>query len=142
MSSRIFFLINILLLATVESQVVANQNNYKVMKNQDIVMTMGESSLISSIYKPSRMQCMGVCSANTNCKTVVYDNSQGRLTNCITYSRYFETCELIPSSTGVIYEKKSNSQSKIYFRHKPTRPLLLNILISVKIDRNKFRLII
>jgi hypothetical protein len=106
----------VLFLATVESQGVTNQNDFKVLKNQDINMTVGESSLISSVYKPSRMQCMAMCSGNSNCKLAVYDKSQGRLTNCFTYSRYFKISELIPSSTGVIYEKKSTGKIKeIYF---------------------------
>ena len=106
MISKNIFFINILLLAFDESQVVANQNDFRVLKNQDISMTVGESSFISSVYKQSRMQCMTVCSANSNCKTAVYDNSQGRFTNCFTYNRYFKTSELMPSSTGVVYEKK------------------------------------
>ena len=109
-STKIFFKC-VLFLATVESQGVI-QNDFQVQKNQDIVVSVGESSLISSVYKPSGMQCMTVCSSNSNCKTAVYDNSQGRLTNCFTYSRYFKTSELKPSNTGVLYGKKS---SKIYF---------------------------
>ena len=50
------------------SQGVKSQNDFKLLKNQDIAVTVGESSLISSVYKPSRMQCMAVCSANPNCK--------------------------------------------------------------------------
>jgi hypothetical protein len=65
-------------------------------------MTVSESSLISSFYKPSSMQCMSLCNTNANCLTAVYDNSQGRLMNCFTYNRYFNTSELIPSSTGVV----------------------------------------
>jgi hypothetical protein len=107
------FSINILIVALVESQqVVENPNEFKILKNQNINMTVNESSLISSNYKPSRMQCMAFCSTNINCLTAAYDNSQGRLTNCFTYNRYFQTSELIPSSTGVVYQKKS---SKIYF---------------------------
>ena len=90
---------------------MANKNDFKVLKNQDINVTVGESSLISSVYKPSRMQCMAVCSSNPNCKTAVYDNGQGRLTNCFTYNQYFKTSELIPSISEIVYEKKS---SKIY----------------------------
>ncbi len=101
------FFINILLLAFDESQGVANHNDFRVLKNQNINMSVGESSLISSVYKLSRMQCMTFCSVNSNCKTTVYDNRQGNLINCFTYSRYFKTSELIPSSTGVVYEKKS-----------------------------------
>jgi hypothetical protein len=106
------FSINILIVALVESQGVENPNEFIILKNQSINMAVSESSQISSVYKPSRMQCMALCSTNTNCLTAAYDNSQGRLKNCLTYKRYFQTSELIPSSTGVVYEKKS---SKIYF---------------------------
>jgi hypothetical protein len=109
------FFINILILATVESQGVANQNDFIVLKNQNLNMTVNETSLISSLYKPSRMQCMAVCSSDPNCLTAVYDNSQGRLMNCFIYQRIFETSELISSSTGVVFQKKSFSASKIYF---------------------------
>ena len=105
----------ILILALVESQGIASQNYFTVLKNQDINMTVGESSLISSVYKPSWMQCMTVCYVNPNCKTAVHDNSKGRLTNCFTYSRYFQAIELIPSITGVICEKKTSSASKTFF---------------------------
>jgi hypothetical protein len=104
------FLVNILLLVSISAEAI--HNDFKVLKNQDINMTVGESSLISSFYKPSRMQCMSLCNTNANCLTAVYDNSQGKLMNCFTYNRYFSTSELIPSSTGVVYEKKL---SKNYF---------------------------
>jgi hypothetical protein len=115
MISKNMFFINILLLAFDKSQGVSNQNYFRVLKNQNINMTVGESSLISSVYKLSRMQCMTVCSVNSNCKTAVYDNRQGNLINCFSYSRYFKTSELKPSSTGVVYEKKSG---KIFFTPK------------------------
>jgi hypothetical protein len=100
------FFVNILLLACDESQGVANPNYFMVLKNQNLNMSLSESSLISSVYKPSRMQCMTACSANTNCKTAVYDNSQRMLINCFLYSRFFKISEMIPSSTKVVYEKK------------------------------------
>jgi hypothetical protein len=99
------FLVNILFLMEIRTEAI--HNDFKVLKNQDLNMTVGESSLISSFYKPSRMQCASVCSANPNCLSAVHENSQGRLMNCFTYNRYFNTSELIPSSTGVVYEKKS-----------------------------------
>jgi hypothetical protein len=105
------FLVNILLLVSIRTETI--QNDFKVLKNQDINMTVSESSLISSFYKPSRMQCASVCNANPNCLSAVNDKSRGRLMNCFTYNRYFNTSELIPSSTGVIYVKKS--LSKNYF---------------------------
>ncbi len=40
------FFINILILATVESQGVANQNDFIVLKNQNLNMTVNETSLI------------------------------------------------------------------------------------------------
>jgi hypothetical protein len=104
------FLVNILLLVSIRTETI--QNDFKVLKNQDINMTVGESSLISSFYKPSRMQCASICSANLNCLSAVHDKSRGSLMNCFTYNRYFNTSELIPSSTGVVYEKKF---SKNYF---------------------------
>jgi hypothetical protein len=104
------FLVNILLLVSIRTEAI--HNDLKVFKNQDINMTVGDSSLISSFYKPSRMQCASVCSANPNCLSAVHDSSQERLMNCFTYNRYFNPSELIPSSTGVVYEKKL---SKNYF---------------------------
>jgi hypothetical protein len=98
------FLVNILLLVSIRTEAI--HNDFKVFKNQDLNMTVSESSLTSSFYKPSRMQCMSLCNTNANCLTAVYDNSQGKLMNCFTYNRYFSTSELIPSSTGVVYEKK------------------------------------
>jgi hypothetical protein len=108
--TKIFF---VKILTFVLIKIETNQNDFKVFKNQDINMIWGESSLISSFYKPSRMMCASVCSANPNCKIAVYDKSQGRLMNCFTYNRLYKTSELIPSSTGVVYEKKS--LSKKYF---------------------------
>ncbi len=96
------FLVNILLLVI---RTEAIHNDFKVLKNQDLNMSVGESSLISSFYKPSRMQCASVCSANPNCLSAVHDNSRGKLMNCFIYNRCFNTSELIPSSTGVVYEK-------------------------------------
>ncbi len=103
------FLVNILLLVSIRTEAI--HNDFKVFKNQDINITVGESSLILSFYKPSRMQCMALCSTNANCLTAVYDNSQGRLMNCFTYNRLYKTSELIPSSTGVVYKKKSLSRN-------------------------------
>jgi hypothetical protein len=100
--------INILIILKL-SQGTINQNDFKVFKNQEINFTVGESSLISNVFKPSRMQCMAGCSLNENCKTAVYYNCQGRLINCFIYTRFFQTIEFIPTSTGVVYQKKSNS---------------------------------
>jgi hypothetical protein len=110
-STKIFFT-NILILALGATQGEERQNDFKIFKNQYKNMTVNESSLVSSLYKPSRMQCITLCSTNTNCLTAMYDNSHEKINNCFTYSKYFQTNELIPSSTVVIYEKKS---SMIYF---------------------------
>ena len=99
-------LINVLyqLVSGVKTETV--QHAFKVLKNQDINMTIGESSLISSVNKPSRTTCMAACNSNPNCLTTIYDNSKGRITNFFIYSRYFKANEMIPSSTSMIYEKK------------------------------------
>ena len=111
----------ILVLITVWCQLVSVvktetvQHEFKVSKNQDTSMTIGESSLISSVYKLSRMTCMTICNSNPNCQTAVYDNSQERITNCFIYSRYFKANELIPSSNSIIYEKKIRYQLGKFF---------------------------
>ncbi len=48
------------------------QNDFKVLKNQLLNNTAVASSLILSIYKPLLVHCVGVCSANPNCKTAIY----------------------------------------------------------------------
>ncbi len=103
-------MVNILLLVSIRTETI--QNDFKVLKNQDLNMTLSETSLISSFYKLSRIQCASVCSTNPNCLSGVHDNSQGNLVNCFTYNRYFNTSELTPSSTGDVFEKKL---SKNYF---------------------------
>ncbi len=102
------FCANILIFASLIIEREGNQNDFTVLKNQDINLTVRDSSLISSVYKSSRMQCATVCSVNSNCKTAVYDKGQERLMNCFTYNRYFQTSELVPFSTGVVYQKKSS----------------------------------
>ena len=82
------------------------QHEFKVSKNQYINMMMGESSLISSVNKMGDLFCVASCNSNPNCLTAVYDNSQGGITKCFSYSRYFKVNELIPSTTSIIYEKK------------------------------------
>jgi hypothetical protein len=109
--TNIFFVKILTFVSIISTEAI--QNDFKVFKKQDLNMTLSASSLISKFYKLSRMQCAGVCSANPNCKTAVFDHNQGRLMNCFTYNRYFKTSELIPSSTGVVYERKS--LSKNYF---------------------------
>ena len=101
------------LVSVVKTETV--QHEFKVSKNQDINMTIGESSLISSANKPSRITCMATCKSNPNCLTAVYDISQGRITNCFIYSRYFNANELIPSSTSIIYENKLGKLFLILF---------------------------
>ena len=82
------------------------QHEFKVSKNKEISMTIGESSLISSVNKMGDLFCVASCNSNPNCLTAVYDNSQGGITKCFSYSRYFKVNELIPSTTSIIYEKK------------------------------------
>jgi hypothetical protein len=106
------FSINILILALGYSPGVVNSNYFKILKNQYINIPVSESSLISSVHLPSSVQCLALCNTNTNCLTAIYDKSHGKLNNCFTYSEYFQTSELIPSSTSVLYQKKS---SKIIF---------------------------
>ena len=84
------------------------QNDFKVLKDQGVSTLVGESSLISSIFKPSIMTCMASCSSNPNCITVVYDNSKGMVRNCFLYNRQFSSNELIQSTTSILYETKSD----------------------------------
>ena len=96
------------------------QNDFKVFKDLGVNSSLGESSLISSVFKPSRMTCMRSCSSNHNCLTAVYDNSNGRVTNCFLYNRFFCSDELIIMTTSILYEKQSNSSnftSNISFQH-------------------------
>jgi hypothetical protein len=109
--SNLFFT-NIILWALGELQGVLYQNDFKILKNQYLNMTLSESSLISSVYKASRMQCIGLCTTDSNCLTAIYDISYGKLNSCFTYNKYFQTSQFIPSGTAVVYEKKS---SKIIF---------------------------
>ena len=88
------------------------QNDFKVLKDQGVSTLVGESSLISSIFKPSRMTCMTSCSSNPNCITVVYDNSKGMVRNCFLYNRQFSSNELFQSTTSILYEKKSPFQGE------------------------------
>ena len=116
----ILVLINVCcqLLSVVKTETV--QHEFKVSKNQDINLTIGESSLISSVNKPSRMTYMATCNSNPNCLTAVYGNSQARITNCFIYSRYFKANELIPSSTSIIYEKRLGRLFLILFELLPS----------------------
>ena len=77
------------------------QHEFKVSKNKEISMTIGESSLISSVNKMGDLFCVASCNSNPNCLTAVYHNSQGRIVNCFIYSRYFMANELILSSTSM-----------------------------------------
>jgi hypothetical protein len=38
----------------------------------------------------------------------MYDNSHNKLNNCFTYRKYFQTRQLILSSSVMVYEKKSS----------------------------------
>ena len=89
----------------------AVQHDFRVLKDQGVDLLVGESSLISSIFKPSRMQCMAACSSNSDCVTAVYDNSKGMVRNCFHYNRQFFSNELIPSTNSILYEKKSYSST-------------------------------
>jgi hypothetical protein len=93
------FSINIIIWALGYSQGVVNSNDFKILKNQYINIPVSESSLISSVHLPSRMQCITLCSTNTNCLTAIYDNRHNKLNNCFTYSKYFQTTQLILSSS-------------------------------------------
>ena len=85
------------------------QHDFRVLKDQGVDLVVSESSLISSIFKPSRMQCMAACSSNSNCVTAVYDHSEGMVRNCFLYNRQICSNELMPSTNSILYEKKSNS---------------------------------
>ena len=87
------------------------QNYFKVLKDQGVNSTLGEPSLISSVFKPSRLTCPTSCSSNSNCTTAVYDNTKGIIRNCFLYNRQFSSNELISSTTMVLYEKKYNNST-------------------------------
>ena len=97
----------ILKMALINGEAV--QHDFRVLKDQGVDLVVSESSLISSIFKPSRMKCMAACSSNSNCVTAVYDNSKGMVRNCFLYNRKFCSNELIPSTNSILYEKKSKS---------------------------------
>jgi hypothetical protein len=103
------FLIHILILISREQAVVGNQNYFEVFKNQDI--NLDESNLILTVHKSSKMQCIALCISNPKCLTAAYDNSQRKITNCLTYSRFFQSGELILSSSGVVYQKKKKNKT-------------------------------
>jgi hypothetical protein len=100
--TKIFF-INILILASIRTEKV---QNFKVSKNNDINLTVGESNIISIAYKKFAFLCLAVCSSDPYCLTATYDKSQERITNCFTYNRYFITNEMILSSTSNVYQKQ------------------------------------
>ena len=107
----IFFLNN-LILAPVRGETV--QSDFNIVKNKDINLTLGGSSMISSSNKLLDLLCLAVCSSNPHCLTAVYDKNLGRLINCFKYDQYFQASELIPSSTRIVYEKKRSKLIKIY----------------------------
>ena len=93
------------------------EHDFKVSQNQGLDLAGSEPCLISSVYKPSRMICMGSCNSDSECLTAVYDQSKGMIRNCFMYNRYFKSSELIPSSTSILYEKKiSNYFLKNYIQ--------------------------
>jgi hypothetical protein len=85
------------------------QNDFKVSKNQSIDLTASEKCLISSVYKSSRMTCMGSCNSNPECRTVVYNRNKGINSNCFFYNRYFDSSEMMVSNTSTVYQKKLGS---------------------------------
>jgi hypothetical protein len=69
-------------------------SKFKLFQNFEkkyINIPVSKSGLISSVYKPLRMQCITLCSTNTNCLTAMYDNRHNKLNNCFTYSKYFQS---------------------------------------------------
>jgi hypothetical protein len=82
------------------------QHDFKVSKNRSIDLAASEACLISSICKSSRMTCMGSCSSNPDCVTVVFDQSKGINGYCFMYNRYFKSSDMMISSTSSVYEKK------------------------------------
>ena len=97
-------LINVLkLVSVVKTETV--QHKFKVTKNRDIDMTIGDGNLISSVNQISDLVCLESCNSNFYFLTTVFDNSQGRITNCFLYKRHFNITELISSSTSSFYEK-------------------------------------
>ncbi len=79
------------MLACVKSGTV--QKDFKVFKKQGVDTLGTETCLISSIYKSSRMTCIGSCNSNPQCQTVVFDESKVLKINCFMYNRYFKSGE-------------------------------------------------
>ena len=79
-------------------------NNFHILKNQD-VSSCG-NDLIYEFFKQSRTMCISTCSLNSICFTAVFNYQNGLLRNCFIYNRYFNSSELIKSSTSTVYEKK------------------------------------
>jgi hypothetical protein len=65
MIQKTIFFVNILTFVSIKTETI--RNDFKVFKNQVLNITVGESSLTSSVYKPLWMDCATICSTNPNC---------------------------------------------------------------------------
>jgi hypothetical protein len=84
------------------------ETNFHILKNQDINTTIAQTlnNLISKVYRKAEMFCIASCNSNIECTSVVYDSKIGMIHNCFLYNRYFDSSELVRSSTSNFYPKK------------------------------------
>jgi hypothetical protein len=107
----IFLLLNLILqfIACISGSTVPNE--FKLLKNQDLNSTVAGvfDNLISKLNKPGEILCIALCNSNQECVSVVYDKRSELIENCFLYNRFFNSSEIIQSSTSTMYVKKLNS---------------------------------
>jgi hypothetical protein len=88
------------------------KHDFQVSQKHGIDLTVNKMCLISSFNKMADLLCLASCNVNQECLTVVFDQSKEINANCFLYNRYFQSNELIVSSTSTVYEKNLGNYLK------------------------------
>ena len=123
-SIKIFYAWNLVVVLTANSK----GKDFDILKNQDVNSTVAATcnKLILKVNKPSEIFCIASCNSNSECVSVFYNNKNALIPNCFLYNKYFNSSELVPSNTAILYQKKQiNSLTTNITTFSPIQPTVV-----------------
>jgi hypothetical protein len=79
---------------------------YSSEVDTSIGLSVSSKWLIQNYKKSDKTLCLQECNLNDGCYTATYSSDFNLLDNCILYSKYFATSELILLNNTTLYSKE------------------------------------
>ena len=94
----------LIILQIIKLVLTSTSKKYSTEVNTSIGQTVSSLWLIQSYKLKSKFDCLAQCNLISDCFTATY--SSDSIDNCVLYSRYFSTSELVSLKNTNLYSKE------------------------------------